>query len=776
GPQQAEVKDLEHGHVYRFRTLALDKAGNLEELGLKAAYNTTLVDLEAPQVRDVQVREITTRSALFTWTTTEPTNGSVTLTALDGPRAGSKLTAREPGTAREDHRVFMTGLLPGTTYRVALGSKDAAGNLNFVPAEGDAVFKTIHLLRAGFQYPTARVTLSDVATLRWSGAHADGANVTYTLTLVDTDGKPLAGRDQPLHTLTVAEGPLDGYHAVDVDTLLTGDCHQCRLRLVAETSEERFTTLSPAFDIDNLPPTVTLGTDGLALGASGWYNATLKVALLGEDAGAGVKAIYYATGGANVYDRFERKEYTGPFTLPDGLHTLRFYAEDKAGRESPLQERLLRVDTAAPVISEFSTAATRLATSEALLRVEATDGGSGLKDLRLRVNGGPWSAWEAYRPTVQLAIPGPDGLKSIEVEVRDVAGNPSVGRVLTLTLDTTPPGLTDLGVTTIPGEATLTWRTDEPTRGEVRLVGKDGVATRATSGALGLKHTVTFRDLVPGMVYDFELRLTDEAGLKGALVTRSFTLDKDNLPPGPVKSLAASVRDGRVVLTWAPAVDNVGVLKYRVAREAGDGAPRVGLADTPALSFIDLGAPGASLRYYVSAVDAAGNEGPSSRVILAAPGSGGFESTSITPERTFAGSPVTFEATYRPEAGSPAPASVVLVLGENRYAMVASGETDTGALRYTLTLSLPALNLSATRAGYHLEALTTEATLRYPALGELPGPVVTAPLATSEGEVEGESFFARVPGPALLVTLAAFMMGAVGWAWFRGRPPRRILK
>jgi fibronectin type 3 domain-containing protein len=88
---------------------------------------------------------------------------------------------------------------------------------------------------------------------------------------------------------------------------------------------------------------------------------------------------------------------------------------------------------------------------------------------------------------------------------------------------------------------------------------------------------------------------------------------RDIVPPAPPGGLAVVPRDGALEVVWSPSPD-VGLATYRVYRAAA-GAEAERVAEIPAgtTTWVDTtGEGGVLYRYTVTAVDAAGNEGPSS--------------------------------------------------------------------------------------------------------------------------------------------------------------------
>ena len=88
---------------------------------------------------------------------------------------------------------------------------------------------------------------------------------------------------------------------------------------------------------------------------------------------------------------------------------------------------------------------------------------------------------------------------------------------------------------------------------------------------------------------------------------------RDIVPPAPPSGLAVVPRDGALEVVWSPSPD-AGLATYRVYRAAA-GAEAEKVAEIPAgtTTWVDTTGEGGTLyRYTVTAVDAAGNEGPPS--------------------------------------------------------------------------------------------------------------------------------------------------------------------
>ena len=89
----------------------------------------------------------------------------------------------------------------------------------------------------------------------------------------------------------------------------------------------------------------------------------------------------------------------------------------------------------------------------------------------------------------------------------------------------------------------------------------------------------------------------------------------DAIPPSAPVALGATDGLGQISLSWGPATDNVGVVKYNVHRSTTPGfTPTTAnrIAQPTGTSYVDTGLAAGTYYYKVTAEDAAGNVGPAS--------------------------------------------------------------------------------------------------------------------------------------------------------------------
>jgi hypothetical protein len=132
-----------------------------------------------------------------------------------------------------------------------------------------------------------------------------------------------------------------------------------------------------------------------------------------------------------------------------------------------------------------------------------------------------------------------------------------------------------------------------------------------------------------GRTYAYQIRSVTPAGVL-SLPSPAVSITIDGTPPRPPSGLSAeAVRDtvvdprtgdeiviDSIVLSWSPSPDP-DVVTYRLHRIM-EFAPLVGYVELPftELSFVDTGVePAITYRYYLTALDGAGNEGDPGEVV-----------------------------------------------------------------------------------------------------------------------------------------------------------------
>lgn len=146
--------------------------------------------------------------------------------------------------------------------------------------------------------------------------------------------------------------------------------NESRVRALCAAAEGNLPSEAGACAALNLPPVTTLGTSGGPPMVSGWDTTTVTATLTAHDAtGSGIAFTQYSTDGQIWTD------YTGPFTLPDGIYTLSFRSQDNKGNLEETRSQTFRIDTEPPNIAINQPQATNYIHSTTLtLNYSVTDG------------------------------------------------------------------------------------------------------------------------------------------------------------------------------------------------------------------------------------------------------------------------------------------------------------------------------------------------------------------------------------------------------------------
>ncbi|MBC7129396.1 MAG: PKD domain-containing protein [Thermoplasmatales archaeon] len=141
-----------------------------------------------------------------------------------------------------------------------------------------------------------------------------------------------------------------------------------------------FITQDAILEADLTPPetTLTFGTPYYTDGTNHWINSSTQITLNATDVGSGVDKIYY------YIDDLPAIEYTEPFTVPDGEHTIYYYAVDNVGNAEETNSIDVKVDNSPPVTTltfgepYYTDGIHHWITSSTLITLTATDVGSGV--------------------------------------------------------------------------------------------------------------------------------------------------------------------------------------------------------------------------------------------------------------------------------------------------------------------------------------------------------------------------------------------------------------
>jgi hypothetical protein len=142
-------------------------------------------------------------------------------------------------------------------------------------------------------------------------------------------------------------------------------------------------TNSQLIQIDATAPVSSITCNGSTC-STGWYNASVTVALSATDAQSGVAVIRYTTDGSDPTTA--SPAYIGPFIV-SAVTTVKYRAWDNAGNVEATKSQSIRIDTTAPTVAITSPANGATVTGSVKITANASDSGSGIAQVSFYADG-----------------------------------------------------------------------------------------------------------------------------------------------------------------------------------------------------------------------------------------------------------------------------------------------------------------------------------------------------------------------------------------------------
>jgi Bacterial Ig domain/Chitobiase/beta-hexosaminidase C-terminal domain len=190
-------------------------------------------------------------------------------------------------------------------------------------------------------------------------------------------------------------------------------------------------TNSQLIRIDTTAPVSSITCNGSTC-STGWYNASVTVALSATDGQSGVAVIRYTTDGSTP--TAASSAYIGPFTL-SATTTVRYRAWDSAGNVETTKAQSIRIDTTAPTVAITSPTNGATVTGTVKLTANSSDSGSGIGLVSFYVDGvlvgtkssAPYTvSWNTKKVSA--------GQHTLMAIARDVAGNSQTSASIQVTV------------------------------------------------------------------------------------------------------------------------------------------------------------------------------------------------------------------------------------------------------------------------------------------------------------------------------------------------------
>ena len=197
------------------------------------------------------------------------------------------------------------------------------------------------------------------------------------------------------------------------------------------------TATTTGIKVDTIAPNLNLTLSG-TLGQNSWYVSDVTLTASVSDATSGIAITEYRL------DSGSWLPGTSMTASADGPHIVEFRTTDRAGNQT-LASRSFKIDQTVPLLS-FTPTGTLGENgwygSGVNLKINSSDGESGIQSVEYRVNQGSWIS------AANLSLG--EGIQDVDARVTDQAGNISTA-IIRLQIDTTAPGLI-LSLSGTPGK------------------------------------------------------------------------------------------------------------------------------------------------------------------------------------------------------------------------------------------------------------------------------------------------------------------------------------
>ncbi len=197
-------------------------------------------------------------------------------------------------------------------------------------------------------------------------------------------------------------------------------------------------SFSDTIILDTLAPSGTILING---GATYTNSTAVNLTLSASDGGSGLYQMRFSNDNSS-WSSWEAYGTSKSWTLSSGDGTKTVYVQyrDNAGNISGSFNDTIILDATAPSGTILINGGATYTNSTAVnLTLSASDGGSGLYQMRFSNDNSTWSSWEAYGTSKSWTLTGGDGTKTVYVQYSDNAGNISGSFNDTIILDATAP-------------------------------------------------------------------------------------------------------------------------------------------------------------------------------------------------------------------------------------------------------------------------------------------------------------------------------------------------
>ncbi len=527
-----------------------------------------------PVVSNVSVTNITSTSAIVTWTTDQATSTQVNYGTTTSYGSSSTLDK----TLVTSHSVTLSGLAASTTYDFDVMSANSAGT---VATSANSVFTT----------PATTATPPNVGYLAAWGINNSSATVTWSTDVAATT-QLAYGTTTALGQLSPLQTTLAASHGVTLNGLLSGTTYYY---VAQSTAANGATGYSPTSTFTTTgtapapPPVISNVASSNVSGTSATITWTTSVAATAQVNYGTTTA--YGSSSAVTTALVTSQSVTLTGLTPGTTYNFDVVSANSGGNSSVSANFTLTTSTASGTPPVISSIATSGITTTSVTITWTTDQASSSQ-----VNYGTTAAYgssstlnSSLATSHSVTLTGLTASTTYNFSVVSaVSGGATASSpnstFTTASASATPPFVGYVAAWGINNNgATITWSTD--------VVANTQVAYGTTTAlgqlsplqtALAASHGVTLTGLASGTTYYFVAQSTGANGATGYSNTLTFTTTGTPSAPAPVISnvTATAITSTSVTITWTTDQASTAQVNYGATTAYGSSSPVISTLQT----------------------------------------------------------------------------------------------------------------------------------------------------------------------------------------------------
>ena len=595
------VTGLNDNATYYFATTAYNTS-SIESVFSSEVSKTTAgsSDITAPVLSNITTGNITSYSAVITWTTDEQSSSQIEYGTTSSYGSSTTLD----NTMVSSHTVSISGLSSWTTYHYRVKSRDAAGNL---ATSGDYTFTT--LAPPDTTAPTGTISINSGDT------YTTSTSVTLTLSCSDAGSGCSQMR---LSNDGTTWNVWENYVTSKTWTLTSGDAVKTVYIQYIDANNNTSQNYTDTITLDATIPTLTgIGTTNLTASSVdiNWTSSqdTTTQVEYGTTTGYG----YSSALDTNLVSNHSVS--LGNLSASTIYH-YRVKSRDPAGNLATSGDYTFTTfapqDTTAPTGTiSINSGGSYTTSSSITLTLSCSDTGSGCSQVRLSNDGTTWNVLENFVVSKTWTLSSGDGVKTVSIQFIDSAGNSSQVYSDTITLDTTSPAVSGIGTDNLTSSSiTINWTTSEGSNTQVDYgtTTSYGASTALNANSV-TSHSVTLSGLSASTLYHYRVKSRDAAGNLSTSGDYTFTTTTPLDTTAPVISniSTGNITSTDATVTWTTDEASTSQVEYGTSSNYGSASSldsNLATSHTVTLSGLT---PNTTYSFRVLSSDQAGNQGTS---------------------------------------------------------------------------------------------------------------------------------------------------------------------